>query len=274
MRSSSRGLREFMVPMFALLLLLSSVAALVALAPSAQAYSGIDINLQRPEFAAGGQTVKMKLTIAGGPAGDSGGNFTYTATVTAANDTGSSVTPSSGTNAGGVFTLNLTMPTEAPQKVTISINATSTAGTAGSPSTFLVREFTIEAVVPVILKATVFNTAEVDAKNVTAKFFADGVLLHTQIFNVSAFGSAVISYNWTFLSISSGKHVITMTVNDPAKVVEFNTGNNVLSETIFIGKQGNPVGAILTVGVILLAVLVVLMFLQKPIKRGKSPGVR
>ncbi len=274
MSRKQKRLEDAVIPVLVLMIVISSTAALLALMPRAEAYSGIDINLQRPAFAGSGQTVQLKLTIAGGPAGDFGGNFTYTASVTASNDTGSSITPSSGTSAKGDFILNLTMPTEAPQKVTVSINATSTAGTSGNPSTFLVREFTIEDVVPVVLRATVFNTGSVDAKNVTARFYADGVLLNTQVVNVSAFGSAVLSYNWTFLRVSSGKHVITVTVNDPAKLVEFSGGNDVISQVIFIGKQGNPAGAILTIGVIILAVLVVLMYLQKPVKRGKSPGVR
>lgn len=274
--SAQAGLRfrRALMALLALALVLTSAAAFVGQLPRAEAFSGIDINLQRPEFAASDQTVQMKLTIGGGPAGDFGGNFTYTATLNALNTTGSSVTPASGTNPEGVFTLNVTMPTQAPQKVTVSINATSTQGSGARESTFMVKEFTIECVVPIVLKATVFNNGEVDARNVTANFFADGVLLDTQHFNVSAHGSTVLTYNWTFLKISSGKHVISITVDEPSRVVEFSDGNNAISRTIFIGKQSNPTGAVLTVAVIILSVLVVLMYLQKPIKRKKSPGVR
>ena len=266
-------LGKALAALLVLAVVLTSAVAIIGQMPRASAFSGIDVNLQRPEFAGPDQNVEMTLTIGGGPAADFGGNFTYTATVKATNTTGSSVTPSSGTNAKGVFKLNVTMPTEAPQTVTISINATSVQGTGG-PSRFLVKEFTIAAVVPIELKATVFNNGQVDALNVTAKFFADGVLLNTQLFNVSAFGSKVLTYNWTFLKIASGKHVVSITVDEPSKVVEFSDGNNAISRTIFVGKQGNPAGAVLTVAVVILAVLVALMYLQKPIKRKKSPGVR
>jgi hypothetical protein len=40
--------------------------------------------------------------------------------------------------------------------------------------------------------------------------------------------------------------------------------------TVYVGDQGNPIGAVLTVGVIIMAVLVSLTLMQKPSKRKKS----
>jgi len=64
--------------------------------------------------------------------------------------------------------------------------------------------------------------------------------------------------------------VITIVVDDANKLVEFSNGNNVYSLTIYIADTGNPLGAVLAIGVIVLSVFVGLMWLQKPQKRGKK----
>ena len=77
-------------------------------------------------------------------------------------------------------------------------------------------------------------------------------------------------YNWTFVKIDEGKHVVSVAIDDPNRIAEFADGNNVFSQTIYVGDVGNPVGAVLTMGVIIMSVLVALTYLQKPPKRGKK----
>jgi len=236
----------------------------------AAAWSGVSIDLDHPAYAAKGQVVKCVLTVEGGPAGDSVGNFSYKAEIDGKNTTGSAVNPSTGTSESGVFVLNVTMPKSAPQTIKIKINATS-KDISGSSSVTAEREFSMKVVDPVVIRATVFNNGPVDARDVTARFYADSGLLETRVFSVSADSSMQIEYNWTFLDIKNGKHVVTVTVDDPNNIVEFSDGNNVFSRTIYVGKQGNPVGAVLTVGVIIMSVLVALMYMSKPQSRKKKP---
>jgi hypothetical protein len=61
-----------------------------------------------------------------------------------------------------------------------------------------------------------------------------------------------------------------VTVDEPEGIVEFSNGNNELSLTIYVGEQGNPAGAILTVALILVGIIFVLTYLQKPAKRAKK----
>lgn len=259
-----------------LLLVTILVAALVAptlaLLPPARnagAYGGIEVTLQHPAYAGTNDTVPCVMTISGGPA-QNGGNYSYSATILGTNTTGASVDPGSApSQQSGVFKINLTMPYLAPQTITIRVNATSTAP-SGTASDTLLQDFKIKVVVPVVITATCVNTGAVQASNVTARFFADGTLLSTQTFNVSANGTKGLSYNWTYLNIKSGKHVVTVTVDDPNNIVEFSDGNNVISRTIWIGKQSNLAGAVLTGGVIVLAVLVFLMYIQKPQRKSKK----
>lgn len=263
-----RERKMVLVSVLALCLAVPCLSVIMS-APEASGWSGISIDLDHPSYAAKGSTIKMVLTISGGPAGELGGNFTFKAELDGTNTTGASVTPSTGTSQSGVFKLNLTLPTDAPQTLKILINATSkewrTKAATSSQSTF-----EIKVVDPIVITATVFNSGNVDARNVSARFYADGALLTTMIFNVTAGSTHDLVYNWTFAKIKSGKHVVTVTVDDPAGVVEFSDGNNILSQTVYVGSQGNPAGVILSIGVIIAAILAVLMFMAKPPKRTKK----
>ena len=264
-----------MIPLRRLAVLLLAMASLVVPLSSLghmtgdakAAFSGIEVNLDRPSFAGTDQKVECTLTVRGGPAGDLGGNYSYVAEVIGTNTTGSSVVPSTATSPTGVWKFNVTMPSVGDQKIKIRINATSTAS-AGTSSDIFRADFSMSVVVPVVIKATVLNTGAVDARNVTTRFFADGVLISTQVINVSAGGSSVVSFNWTFLKIRTGKHVVSVAVDEPNDLVEFSDGNNVVSRTIFVGKQSNAVGAIITGAVIVVSVMVFLMWIQKPMRRG------
>ena len=264
---------------FARLLLVTALLSLVLQcvppsAPSASrnaaAYGGIDIQLDHPTFAGTNEKVQVTLRILGGPAEETGGNYSYVAKITASNMTGAGVSPErGGPTQSGVFQFNITMPGEAKQTIKIEINATSAPGISGD-STYRVAGFEMKVVEAVVIAATVYNIGSVSADNVTASFYADGTLLGTKTFNLSGLSSTVLHYNWTFLNLKSGKHVVTIEIDNSNNLVEFNDGNNVYSRTVYIGKQGNPAGAILTMGVIIVSVLFVLTYMQKPAKRGKK----
>jgi hypothetical protein len=251
-----------------MLLLAMPPEAMLQLAPDARAYSGITIDLDRPAFAGKEQVVQCTLTIAGGPASDSSGNYTYEIEITGKNTTGSAATPISGTSPSGIWKLNITMPDRASQTIKIKVNASS-RNVATKEIKYLENEFEIKVVDPIVIRAEIFNNGPVDALNVTAKFFADGALLHTQTFGLPADSSTTLIYNWTFLKIKEGKHVITVSIDDSGSVVEFSNGNNVFSRTIYVEQTSNPIGGVLTIAVIILSVFVGLMYLQKPMRRKK-----
>jgi len=260
-----------LVLVFALAIMLAMPLAGV-LRPSSQAaaYSGISVNIENPSFAGKSETVVVMLIIIGGPAADIGGNYTYgDVKMTGANTTGWKVDPISQTSESGVFRLNLTMPGEPGQTVKVGFNATSMEWRTNQ-ETYINAEFEIKVVDPIVITAQVFNKGAVDAVNASARIYADGVLLDTQVINVTAGSLQTVSYNWTFASIQNGKHVVTVKIDDPNGLVEFSDGNNEYSITIYVGEQGNPAGAILTVGLMIVIVLFVLTYMQKPAKRGKK----
>ncbi len=252
-----------------MLLLAMPSAAIFPLAHDARAYSGITIDLDHPAFAGKSQTVSCTLTIAGGPASDELGNYSYKVVITGKNTTGSSATPSSSTSASGVWKLNITMPSSAYQTIKIKVNASS-KNEVTKEIKYLENDFQVKVVDPIVIRAEVSNNGPVDAQNVTAKFYADGALLHTQIFNLSASSSTALIYNWTFLKIKEGKHVIGVSIDDPSRVVEFSDGNNMFSRTIYVEQTSNPIGGVMTLAVIVLSVFVGLMYIQKPMRRKKK----
>lgn len=244
---------------------LVSGASLVTIPGVASAYNPVEMSMDIPSFAGTLEKVQCTLKVSGGPAAEQGNNYTYKAEIVAGNKSGSSVTPSTGSSATGVFALNVTMPGEA-QTIKVRVNVTS-KGNTSDETVFKVREYEVKVISPIVITATVYNTGDVDAKNVTARFYADGIMLGEQAFDISSGGSKKLTHNWTWANIAEGKHVVTVVVDDDDGIVEFSDGNNVYSMTIYVGSQGNPVGAVLTVGVIIMSVLVALMVMAKPQKR-------
>lgn len=263
MRLSDRKAAAALVAVLAL----ASAMSLLSVAVPVSAYAPMTVSLDTPSFAGTTQKVPCTLKVTGGPASDLGTNYTFKAEIVAKNTTGSSVLPSTGTSGTGVFSLNITMPGEA-QTIKVRINATS-KGTGTSDSTYMVREFEIKVVQPIAIKVTVYNTGDMDAEGVSAAFYADGILLGTETFGVAAGSSTQVVHNWTWANIADGKHVVTVVIDDKNGIVEFSDGNNVLSQTIYIGEQSNPIGGVLTVGVIIMGVLVALTVMAKPAKRRK-----
>jgi len=248
----------------------ASLAGVLQAGPNAAAYSGISVDIENPSFAGKSQKVAVTIIIVGGPAADIGGNYSYKGvTMTGANTTGWSVSPTTQISESGVFKLNLTMPETPGQTVKISFNATSTEWKTDE-ETYTNAEFQIKVVDPIVITAQVFNKGAVDAVNATVLIYADGLLLDSQVVNVTAGSSRTIMYNWTFSSIRSGKHVVTVKVDDPSGLVEFNEGNNEYAITIYVGEQGNPAGGILTVILIIVIFFFVLTYMQKPMRRGKK----
>lgn len=249
----------------AALVMILSGASLLGIPGTASAYTPVEVSLDLPSFAGTLEVVPCTLKVTGGPAAIVGANYTYKAEIIADNTTGSLVSPATGSAASGVFNFNITMPGEA-QTIKVKVNATSKS-LDSTDFVYKVREYEIRVVSPIVITATVYNTGVVDAEDVKATFYADGILLGDMVFAVPAGGSTVVMYNWTWSNIAEGEHVVTVVLDEDDGLVEFSDGNNVYSKTVYVGSQGNPIGGVLTVAVIIMAVLVALMFMAKPAKR-------
>ena len=263
--------RSLAILVLALTLLLGfAFAGTVRPSAAAPVYSSISIVVDHPSYGAISSEVPIVVTARGGPAEDFGGNYTLTEiTATGTNTTGFDWSPKDPRNDLGIFKVNITMPAKANQTIKLTVNVTSASSNEDKQS-YSTTTFEMKVVAPIIIKAQVFNRGSVDASNVTAKIYVDGTLLHSWTFNLTAGASTNLSYNWTFASIRHGKHIVTVTIDEPNDIVEFSEGNNVMTRTIYIGSQGNPAGAVLTMVLIIMSILFVLTYLQKPVRRTKK----
>ena len=255
--------------MLAVMALVLPALAALPLARDSSAYVDMNLEMPLPSFAGTLEKVPCTLTVTGGPAfGLETSNYSFKAEIVADNATGSSVAPSTGSGSTGVFRLNITMPGEGDQTIRIRINATSRDTDSGDSET-KVREFEIKVAQTILIRATVYNTGSVDAEDVSAKFYADGIYLGTKTFDVKAGSSKLVSCNWTWVNVDNGEHEVKVVIDDADGIVEFSNGDNVYTMTVYVGKAGNPLGGILTIGVIIMSVFVFLTYLQKP-ARGKK----
>ena len=114
MTCQGRKATRFMVALAAVLVLTVPSVQLLGGTMNASAYSDISMELDYPRYAGVSETFVCTLTVAGGPAGDQGGNFSYRAQVVGDDTAGSSVTPETHTSADRVFKFNVTMPSTGP----------------------------------------------------------------------------------------------------------------------------------------------------------------
>jgi len=252
-----------------LAILLVGLLLLVIVLPFASgptAAAGTSAVLEGPTVLAKGAKVEYTLSVSGGPGGFPGGGYTYTAKLVGKNLTGSSVTPNSGANASGAFRFNVTAPT-APGTVTLQVDIKSTFG---ANSEELRRELELTVVTPILFVVTLRNTGPVAANDVEVDFYVDGSFLGSKSSDVPAAGSVVVSYEWAVANLRTGKHVVTAIIDRNGELVEFSTGDNVLTQTFYIEPEQNLAGIILSPLVAVLAVLLTLALLRKPGRRPRG----
>lgn len=234
-------------------LLLCVPAASAHTAPSVQAV------LQGPTLIANSTTAHYKLIVGGGPASSGGGNYSYTATVSARNTTGVSISPVSGSSALGVFYVNITAGGSA-EVLTAKFNITS--GT-GSDRVNVTREFLITVVHPVVITVPVSNEGNVGVQGANITLYINGHYIGTKEVNLSAGATENVTFVWLAYSYPQGKSTATVIVNSTGSLV-FSNGQTETSFTIYIPGNGNRlVEDYIIVGIIFAAALFVLLALRR-----------
>jgi len=187
-------------------------------------------------------------------------NFSYTAKVIDAETAGGEVTPDNGSSAKGVFQVEIKGRWH-PGKMTVQVNAT--AQEIGGATWYRVKEFEIVVVKPVYVLASLVNRGQVYANDISVKMLVDGELERIEYYNMSADYRMDLNFSWVFTSMSEGEHVIKLVVNDPSSIIEFSTGDNVLTFKVYYSDAGNVLRGALVIMIIFVAVILVLTFLQK-----------
>ena len=186
-------------------------------------------------------------------------NFSYLAEMTGANTTGGSVTPKNATSGEGVFEVDIRGPMT-PGKITVKVNATATEA---SNTWYRVKEFEIDIVKPIYIEAKLVNNGDVAVNGVSVKMLVDGKLMQTEKYNLTGKQTIDLNFSWVAASIVEGKHTVTLMIDDPTNIIDFSSGDNVLTLDVYYSKSGDILRGVLVLMIIFMAVILILTFLQK-----------
>ncbi len=181
------------------------------------------------------------VSAVGGPA-ETGGNYSYVATITGKNVNDAAVSPSNGISSVGKFTLKVTPPSVA-QDFVLTVNVTSYNSGA---SQSLSKSVTIRAVQPVTISAKVVNSGNVTLNFVPIAFFLDDVKVYNTTFNVTSKSSHSVTYNIT-AALASGQHSVRVELDPNNQFARFEGGGTVFTQSIYVNPPdyGNSDGILI-----------------------------
>ncbi|OPY34831.1 MAG: hypothetical protein A4E32_00084 [Methanomassiliicoccales archaeon PtaU1.Bin124] len=265
--------------MISLVLVLAMVAVAFGamLQPvSADDSSSVSIEVTGPTKLGIGVKQMYKFIVSGGPAVDGpNGNYSWTASLSGKYAGTAKLSASSGgPSTNGTFFMNVTAPSTAGTFY-VTIIGKSANATTNNTQTY---KLTIDAVNPIVLKATIDNAANVTVKAVPVSFYfgesTSGDLIYNTTVDVAALSKATVSYNWTTYSLSNGKHFITVAIDPNSTFVTLlDTGAKTQTLTIYYGASGyEGLNAWLWAFVVVLGVLFFLIYRQPT--KYKKKGVK
>ncbi len=239
------------------LLLISSTAALVS-ASSPPSYV-VSLNGDN-QYLGLGQTGIFNVSVSSG----AGKGVTYTYTAVVSNN--ASVTPSTGQTSNGTFSVSVVAPTTA-QDISLWVNVTASTSSGYSNGS---AEYTIHVINPIVLTATIKNTANVVAYDVPIQFWVDGNLVNSTTFTAPANGEEVVTYNWTNPNISNGEHTLVVKLDPNDKFVQMANGGYTSSSNFYVGDSGlGLLSLLLTIILVILVVVVVLTWMNRGRKKRR-----
>lgn len=253
--------------LFALSLLVPLVAFSSITATEYIESNQIDVRLDGPSIIGIEQKAQFQLRITPEFAKERILNYSYNASIVGTNIFEATISPDNGTSKLGIFMIAITGPInigDGELKVRINASAEELEVTH-----FQIKEFAFKVVKPVKVSATLSNTGEEDAENVTVTMYIDGDLKDEKVYDIPAGGTVEVSFNWTFASIETGKHEVTLIADVLDELVEFTEGNNILHDTIYYSPPGNAIRGIISVIIIFVCVVLILTILQKSGARPK-----
>ncbi|MEM2839247.1 MAG: CARDB domain-containing protein [Thermoplasmata archaeon] len=193
-------------------------------------------------------------------------NYSYTASIVGEDISGGAVSPNNGTSSKGVFNLTITGASE-PGTMTVQINASAEEF---GKKWYKVEEFDIEIVNSIVIRASIENKGYAPVTNVSVRMLVDGALIDEKRISINPISRIDVTFNWTFSSISEGRHVIMIIIDDPMEVAEFHEGNNVLIKEIYYATSGNWLRGFLAIGIMFIAFVLVMTLLQRSAKKPKT----
>ncbi|UCF09116.1 MAG: hypothetical protein JSW28_05415 [Thermoplasmata archaeon] len=184
-------------------------------------------------------TVEYTIRITGGPAEESGGNWSFVARMQAeeAIPIGAELDPQNATSEENIFVLNVTTP-QHPQQITLIVNgSSSTNDTNIQWSGEVFKDVTVFEPYIVNITATVRNPGVADVSGAVVSFYVDGNLIGNRTVDVLANSTESIYVEWVASTKDEGEHIVVVKLNDNGALLEFDSGDNIIRRTIYVGER-------------------------------------
>jgi hypothetical protein len=134
-----------------------------------------------------------------------------------------------------------------------------------STSEHVLKEIAVYEPIPVNISANISNKGSIEVANVTISFYVDGELVGTNITDVPANSTSLVYLIWSASESDKGEHVVEIRINEEGTLLEFDTGDNVMKKTIYIGERPerelSPIMGFNNAGVMFLIFFFAIIFL-------------
>jgi hypothetical protein len=204
------------------------------------AQNEVRVFITGPDSLAINDTVQYTIRIIGGPAEEAGENeswnWSYRADIQNPQPGGSDLDPIEGNSTNNLFTVNVTAPKD-PRDFAIEVNGTSWLGNESLSSGLIFKE--IETFLPIVVNitATVRNPTQTNVKGALVSFYVDGRELGNRTEDISSNSSKEVYWIWITSKKDFGEHDVEVRINEDNSLLEFDSGDNVLKKTIYIGER-------------------------------------
>ena len=211
------------IPVIALALVLLLLLSYIPF-PSEAASTKIKTQINGPTSVITGGTYKYTVTIIGAPDADRWGCKVNVS------EGGKAVPENYTSNTSSTFSVSIQSPVKEGE-FTITVNGTADIGN----TTYWNKvEYKVKAVQPYVVTATIYNSGEVDANNVSVSLFADGKFQYTATVSVPSGKSSTATLKWNPTGFSDGVHTLEIRI-DPSSNLTFEGGKAVLIKQVYIG---------------------------------------
>jgi len=216
------------------------LAVLAAVPLNAMAQEDVHVFIAGPSILPTNTTVQYTISITGGPAAEDpeNGTYSYIARLDMQSPVGALLEPQEAMSSNHIFTVNVTTP-EFPQEMTLVVDGTSTTNITDINLTKSSGEVnkTIEVFKPfrVNISANVRNPGPAEVKGARVTFYVDGELIGNRTVDLWANTTEAVYLEWVAPPEEEGEHEVEVRINDDGSLLEFDTGDNVMRQTIYVG---------------------------------------
>jgi hypothetical protein len=238
----------------------------------AQSDNPLSAKFVGPSVVSLGGVTQYTITVAGGPAENTNGTYSYKVLFTGYAATNATLTPNTGSSKTGVFNFNLTTP-KVLGDLTMTLSASSSDGTNTTYNNE--TKMVVKVIHPVVFTVNIKNTGNMTVTNIPVYFWVDYVdstskPVYVANVTIDALSTKAVTYNWTTTSLGTGSHVLKVEIDPTASFVLFDVGGTVMTNTFYYNQSGyGTTNALLYVALVTL-VFVVFMVYRRPVPRKKK----